>query len=74
MAYIPTGGTITIEMSKISSAEVKASWFDPRTGEYTAIGEYSNSGTQVFNAPGETAIGNDWILALDAKVASKTTD
>ena len=74
MVYIPTGGTVTIEMSKISSAQVKASWFDPRTGAYIAIGDYPNSGTQVFDAPGATAIGNDWVLVLDAKIASGPTD
>ncbi len=74
MVYIPTAGEVTIEMSKISGARVKASWFDPRTGTYTAIGDYPNSGTQVFDAPGATAIGNDWVLMLDAKVASEPTD
>ena len=71
MVYIPTGGEVTVEMSRISGPEVKASWFDPRTGEYTAIGDYSNSGTQVFDAPGATAVGNDWVLVLDAKAASE---
>ena len=61
-------------MNKISSDEVKASWFDPRTGEYTAIGDYPNSGTQIFDAPGTTAIGNDWVLVLDARAASKSID
>ena len=74
MVYIPTGGAVTIEMSKISGARVRASWFDPRTGTYKAIGGYPNSGTQVFDAPGTTAIGNDWVLTLDAKAASISTD
>ena len=64
MVYIPTGGMVTIKMSKVSSAAVKASWFDPRTGEYIAVGYYPNSGTQVFDAPGAIAIGNDWVLML----------
>ncbi len=68
MVYIPTGGEVTIEMSKIFGVGVKASWFNPRTGTYIAIGNYPNSGTQVFDAPGATAIGNDWVLILDAKV------
>jgi hypothetical protein len=74
MVYIPTGEMVTVKMSKISSAAVKASWFDPRTGAYIDIGDYPNSGTQVFDAPGATAIGNDWVLVLDAKVASGQTD
>jgi hypothetical protein len=57
-------------MSRISGAKVKASWFDPRTGTYTAIGDYSNNGTQVFDPPGTAAIGNDWVLVLDAEATS----
>lgn len=67
MVYIPTGRAVTVDMSKISGAGVKACWFDPRTGDYTATGDYPRSGTQVFDPPGETAAGNDWVLVLDAK-------
>lgn len=70
MVYIPTGGAVTIEMNRISGARVKASWFDPRTGAYTAIGDYPNNGTQVFDSPGAAAIGNDWVLVLDTKAVA----
>jgi hypothetical protein len=53
-------------MDKISTADVKCSWFDPRTGKYTQIGEYENSGTRAFDPPGETGLGNDWVLVLEA--------
>ena len=71
LVYIPTGNAVTIDMSKISSAPVKASWFSPRNGEYTAIGDYTNIGTQDFDAPGTAAVGNDWVLVL---TAAPTTD
>lgn len=70
MVYIPTGREVTVEMSKISSAKAQASWFDPRTGTYAAIGDYPNNGTQVFDPPGAATIGNDWVLVLDAEAAS----
>jgi hypothetical protein len=65
LVYLPTGGAVTINMSKISGPGVRASWFDPRTGTYTAIGDYAHRGTQVFDAPGATTLGNDWVLVLD---------
>jgi len=67
MIYIPTGGKVTIQMDKISGSGVKASWFDPREGVYTFIGDYPNRGIQVFETPGTTEIGNDWVLVLDSK-------
>jgi hypothetical protein len=40
----------------------KASWYNPRTGETTALGA-PNSLT--FDPPGEPRPGNDWVLILD---------
>ena len=51
-------------MSKISGGTVKAQSFNPRTGTTTVIGNYSNTGTRSFTAPG-SGRGNDWILILD---------
>jgi len=43
---------------------VKAWWFNPRTGEATAIGEFPNTGEREFISPnpGEEL---DWVLVLD---------
>jgi hypothetical protein len=38
----------------------------PRTGNTVAIGEFENGGVHRFDAPGEVADGNDWILILDS--------
>jgi hypothetical protein len=64
--YIPDGREVTINMSKISGDAVKASWFDPRSGAITSIGQFANSGTRDFDAPGATQNGNDWVLILDS--------
>jgi hypothetical protein len=55
-----------LDLSKIKSEKVRASWFDVRTGETQTAGEYSASGTQEFAPPTD----DDWVLILDA-VASR---
>ena len=65
--YTYSGRTMDIAMGKIDGEKVKASWFDPRTGEISAAGEYENTGTMSFNPPGEHEDGNDWVLILDSE-------
>ncbi len=67
-AYIYTynGRNIPVEMEKISGKKVKASWYDPRTGETRFIGKFANKGTHEFDPPGEAADGNDWVLIIDS--------
>jgi hypothetical protein len=64
-AYTYTGRAFTIAMNKISGREVRASWYDPRTGAMQKIGTMNNSGTFRFQPPGEKHNGNDWVLVLD---------
>lgn len=65
MVYTYTGKDFELNMGKIAGNEVKATWFDPRTGKTTAIGKIKNAGAAKFNPPGEPANGNDWVLILD---------
>lgn len=62
--YTYSGKTIPVNMDKFK-AKVKASWFDPRTGNTSQIGEVENNGTHEFDPPGEKEDGNDWVLVLD---------
>ena len=66
MIYIPRGGSVDVNLAKITGQGVAASWFNPRDGSTTQIGLYSNSGTRTFDAPDGIANGNDWILLLDS--------
>jgi len=59
MVYLPTGGSVTVNLNKIASS-VKAWWYNPRNGNATRI-TGSLSGTQVFNAN----TSNDMVLVLD---------
>ncbi len=71
--YIPTGNSIKVKLGEISGTKIKASWFNPRTGTFTFIGEFVNSGDKDFKVPGMSADltwlrsgrGCDWVLVLD---------
>ncbi len=65
--YTYMGGEVKVNMGKIKGAEVKASWFNPRSGELTEIGKVKNEGVATFTTPvPEVKEGNDWVLILDA--------
>jgi hypothetical protein len=51
-------------MDVIKGSKVKVWWFDPRNGQATLVGEFSNTGTRRFDPP---ALGEatDWVLVLD---------
>lgn len=71
--YIPTGNKTTIKMGSISGVKVIASWFNPRDGKITTIGEFENRGEQSFDVPGmskelgwlRSGRGCDWVLILE---------
>jgi Putative collagen-binding domain of a collagenase len=64
MIYAPIGRPFSVRMDVIKGSKVKAWWFDPRNGQATPIGEFSNTGTRRFEPP---ALGEatDWVLVLD---------
>jgi Protein of unknown function (DUF4038)/Putative collagen-binding domain of a collagenase len=63
LIYVPNTQTVTVHMSAISGSTAKVSWFDPRTGEARAVGEYATTGTRFFLTPD---VGPDWVLVLEA--------
>jgi hypothetical protein len=63
--YTCNGNPISVDLRKMDSHRIKASWYNPRTGEYTAIGIYKATSAKTFDPPGEKADGNDWVLVLD---------
>lgn len=64
-AYSYTGAPFTMRLGAITGGAVKASWYSPRDGSFTAIGTYPNRGERRFDPPGDTKPGNDWVLVLD---------
>lgn len=68
MAYIPQGGAITVDMTKMAGPTV-ARWFDPSNGTYAVINgsPFANSGAQQFVTPGANNAGDpDWVLVLQS--------
>jgi hypothetical protein len=66
LVYIPNGRSVTVNMATVVGQGVQASWFDPRTGAFSSIGQFCNAGIQKFDPPGNCLMGDDWILVLDA--------
>jgi hypothetical protein len=64
MVYVPVGRPFSVRMSKITGSQIRAWWFDPRTGQATGAGTFANTGDRAFTppSPGELL---DWILVLD---------
>jgi hypothetical protein len=64
MVYAPVGRAFKVRMDKIAGKKVKAWWYDPRSGNAEAIGEFENAGERAFTPPnpGEML---DWVLVLD---------
>ena len=48
MVYAPVGRAFKVRMDKITGGNVKAWWFNPRTGVSTEIGEFDNKGEIEF--------------------------
>ncbi|SFJ68823.1 Putative collagen-binding domain of a collagenase [Paenibacillus sp. UNC496MF] len=65
LIYSPNGIPFRVSLGKLPGGRVKASWYDPRTGRYDAIGEFANEGEAAF-APPTSGRGEDWVLVLTA--------
>jgi uncharacterized protein DUF4038/collagenase-like protein with putative collagen-binding domain len=64
MAYLQTGGSVTINMTKMKGSTT-AKWFDPTAGTSSTIGTFANTGTHSFTAPAAHSDGaDDWLLVL----------
>lgn len=64
MVYAPVGRTFSVRMNVITGPRVKAWWFNPRTGQATAIGTFPNTGDRAFTPPDRGEL-LDWVLVLD---------
>ncbi|MCJ8208647.1 glycoside hydrolase family 140 protein [Mucilaginibacter sp. RS28] len=64
--YTYTGRNLLVNPSKLTGTRIKASWYDPRTGDLKTIGTYKKSSQLSFDPPGDPKDGNDWVLVLDS--------
>ncbi|MFV8341288.1 glycoside hydrolase family 140 protein [Flavobacterium sp. XS2P39] len=67
MVYTYNGRKIVLNMGKIDGDQVAASWYNPRNGKTTTIGNLPNKGIQEFQPSGSKEDGNDWVLILKSK-------
>ncbi len=64
MVYSTSGSRIDVHLGRISGEQVRAWWFDPRTGEARDLGTRPNRGDAGFQPP-SLGLGHDWVLVLD---------
>jgi hypothetical protein len=64
MVYITDGHEINVNCSKIGAVNLKAWWYNPRTGVPAEIGTIAGTGQKSFKPP-TSGSDNDWILVLD---------
>ncbi|MEJ2299042.1 MAG: glycoside hydrolase family 140 protein [Woeseiaceae bacterium] len=64
MVYLPDGGTIEIDMSKLKANRLQAWWFNPSTGTAEAAGEFEGYKVATFAASDSEGY-RDWLLVLD---------
>jgi hypothetical protein len=62
MAYLPTPRRITINLTKLNGEELRAWWFDPRTGKAKRGECFKRSAQRAFSPPRD----GDWVLVIDA--------
>ena len=63
--YTYNGRDIEVQLGILEGEVLTASWFNPRDGSVSRIGNIENSGIQRFDPPGTVDDGNDWVLILD---------
>ncbi len=66
LVYLSKGQKVNVVMSKVTSDRVIANWYNPRNGNFTPIGAFSNQGMREFTPPTNDT-DNDWLLVLDTK-------
>jgi hypothetical protein len=64
MVYAPIGRTFAVRLDTIKGHKVKAWWYNPRNGEASDAGEFTNEGMREFTPPDKGEM-IDWILVLD---------
>jgi hypothetical protein len=65
IAYTPVGQPLSIAPNTFNGSQVKAQWYDPRTGIWQAVGQYPKESIPEFVPPSRGA-KDDWVLVLDA--------
>ena len=65
LIYCPDSQPFAVNLDKLPAKQLKAWWFNPRTGTATAIGTLNEKGRKQFTPPAGPNPYNDWVLVLD---------
>jgi hypothetical protein len=63
LVYTPLAQPIHVRLEWATGSQVRAWWYNPRSGGATVIGTFAAQGTAAFQPPVD---GPDWVLVLDA--------
>ncbi|MGA2053295.1 MAG: glycoside hydrolase family 140 protein, partial [Opitutales bacterium] len=69
LIYSAAGKPFTVRTSLLSGSTLRATWYSPRDGTTTLIGEMPKTDTHDFTPP-TSGPGNDWVLVLDDTAAN----
>jgi hypothetical protein len=58
VAYLKSGGSVSLDLRDASGKSLNARWYNPRTGQLQSLGSISGGSTHSFNAPDS----QDWVL------------
>jgi hypothetical protein len=64
MVYVPVERRFRVNLAVIHGPKVRAWWYNPRNGEASPAGEFTNQGEHEFLPP-HPGEGLDWVLVLD---------
>jgi len=64
VAYTPFGIDFSLDLSKLKTDQVEATWFNPRNSSYIYSKAFDKGEKVMFNPPADPARGNDWVLLI----------
>lgn len=64
LVYSPRGEPFTLNLALLRKPQVRASWYDPRTGDSLELYTGDSVAFQTFTPP-TSGRGNDWVLILE---------
>ncbi len=63
-AYSPLGQPLKVDLQQLGTGPFNYQWFDPRTGELTALKEVGKAKQPAFQPP-SSGPGQDWLLVVE---------
>jgi len=69
IAYLPTVRNVTLNLARLSGPNVRATWYDPASGSYTAVAgsPFPATGSRLFTPTANNSAGDaDWVLTLES--------